>query len=298
MIYPPVRQAGPSGRADLTIVYVLVGTHLSSGTFHRFSLMPTWLGKYECVQHHLQATGCYNYPGQEWTKHICHSGPGQWVTCPIHYLFWILWSPEDYQSLGIFLRFQDWENLFYFLLVIDKIRGTGRGLRWSKHLNKNDILTPWPGSHSPATVTKCLLHDGTVSNKGHLNWKLCGSIDFLMCFIPHHRAQYCAVNTSYVKLWQSDRHSATAFCFHDFFNFGGTRQSSILNLFTKRTVYVACNFLDWGWLATVYPVSAMSFDFWFDRSTVVKGKIIRFKISYIWWLGIKLRGVLGGAKQT
>ena len=35
----------------------------------------------------------------------------------------------------------------------------------------------------------------------------------------------------------------------------------------------------------------MSFDFWFDRSTVVKGKIIRFKISYIWWLGIKWRGV-------
>ena len=47
--YPPVRRAGPSGRAGLTIVYVLVGTHLSSGTFHRFSLMPTELGEYECA---------------------------------------------------------------------------------------------------------------------------------------------------------------------------------------------------------------------------------------------------------
>ena len=173
---------------------------------------------------------------------------GQWVTCPILYLFWILWSPEDYQSLGIFLRFQDWENLFYFLLVIDKIRGTGWGLRWSKHLNKNDILTPWPDSHSLATVTKCPLHDRTVSNKGHLNWKLCGSIHFLMCFIPHHWAQYCLVNTSYVRLGHCDRLPTTTFCFHDFFNFWRTRQGSILNLFTIQKVYAACKFLDWGWL--------------------------------------------------
>ena len=69
----------------------------------------------------------------------------------------------------------------------------------------------------------------------------------------------------------------------------------------KKECCVLCKFLDLWWLeilaATVYfyLVSAMSFDFWFDRSTEVKGKIIRFKISYIWWLGIKWRG---GAKQS
>lgn len=72
----------------------------------------------------------------------------------------------------------------------------------------------------------------------------------------------------------------------------------MLNLFTKRKVYAACKFLDWGWLATVNPVSAMSFDFLFDRNTVVKGKIIRFKISYIWWLEIKLRRGGGGERQS
>ena len=125
--YLPVMQAGPLGRAGLTIVYVLVGTHLSSETFHRFSLMPTEPGEY-WVLHHLQATGCYNVIISLVTSEqnsFISLHPGQWVTCPILYLFWVLWSPKDYQSLGIFLRFQDWENLFYFLLVIDKIRGTG-----------------------------------------------------------------------------------------------------------------------------------------------------------------------------
>ena len=59
--YPPVRRAGPSGSPGLTIVYVLVGTHLSSETFHRFSLMPTELGNTNALRvHHLLATGCYN----------------------------------------------------------------------------------------------------------------------------------------------------------------------------------------------------------------------------------------------
>lgn len=172
---------------------------------------------------------------------------GQWVTCPILYLFWILWSPEDYQSLGIFLRFQDWENLFYFLLVIDKIRGTGWGLRWSKHLNKNDILTPWPDSHSLATVTKCPLHDRTVSNKGHLNWKLCGSIHFLMCFIPHHWAQYCLVNTSYVRLWQCDRHSTLQHFVFMTFSILEEQGKAQYWIYLQK-VYAPCKFLEWGWL--------------------------------------------------
>ena len=119
MIYPPVRRAGPSGRAGLTIVYVLVGTHLSSETFHRFSLMPTWLGEYECV-HHLQATGYYNYPGHFWTQHICHSGQASGSPVP-YFIYFEFYDPP--KTIKVWAYFSDFKiGRIYFTFCLSSIK--------------------------------------------------------------------------------------------------------------------------------------------------------------------------------